>query len=372
MLFGPFAMQWRTPSPNPPSPTPLPSGISQIFIPTPSGPLEILSALPSSSPKSKPTLFFAHGGFGCAEMWIPWMLYFSAKGYACYAVSYRGHGKSWYPGFLRMVWTGRGTMAGDLVEGVRFVERCERKRRGVDGNGEGGEGKIVLIGHSAGAGLSQYVLSRGLVQVHGFVICAGVPAFGSASCYVFWAPMAPLHFPYRLFHPRYPLATTSQIRAAFFAPDTPLPYITHLERLLSPYESLLWPMQMMWRFVTGPDVMSNITGWRTTTTKKEGNGKEGCVKPRLLVLAGEKDVVCKPWLLLDAAKRYQAAFRDMVGRGQVPGIETKDLDSGDSGVIGGSGVLYRVAKGVGHHMQNQEEGKWQRGAEEIAGWLEGL
>jgi pimeloyl-ACP methyl ester carboxylesterase len=102
------------------------------------------------------------------------MSYFSARGYACYALSYRGHGGSWYPGFLGMYFTTRGAIAGDLVCGIKEVERLEQERRKVDE-----KVRVVLIAHSAGAALGQYVLSKGMVNVSGFCILAGVPGFGS-------------------------------------------------------------------------------------------------------------------------------------------------------------------------------------------------
>jgi len=175
MLFGPFALQWRAPSPNPPNPsTSLPNGVNRSYLNTASGPLELLSAIPTDAKSSKPPLFFAHGGFGCASIWLSYMTYFSSRGYPCYAISYRGHGNSWYPGFWRMYFTSRGTMAEDLRAGDREVEKLETERRGAEE-----KVRAVLVAHSAGGALSQYALSRGLVTVQGFCMLAAVPGFGS-------------------------------------------------------------------------------------------------------------------------------------------------------------------------------------------------
>ena len=173
MPFGPFVLRWRTPSPNPPHPAPLPDGITRTYISTPSGPLELLSALPIS-PSNKPPLFFAHGGFGCASVWINYLLFFSARGYPCYATSYRGHGGSWYPGFWAMYFTTRDRLADDLVDGIREVERVEGERRKAEE-----KVRVVLIAHSAGGALSQWALGKGMVKVQGLCLFASVPGFGS-------------------------------------------------------------------------------------------------------------------------------------------------------------------------------------------------
>tara|TARA_R110002003_G_scaffold595_9_gene20782 strand:+ start:14415 stop:14939 length:525 start_codon:yes stop_codon:yes gene_type:complete len=174
MPFGPFALQWRTPSPNPAVGSPLPLGTTRSYVKTPSGPLELISAIPSNPDPTKAPLFFAHGGFGCASVWLSYMTFFSSRGYPCYAVSYRGHGGSWYPGFWSMYFTGRHAIGEDLVAGIQEVEKLEKERR---------ESKekitVVLISHSAGGALSQYVLSRGMCTVQGFCMLAAVPGFGS-------------------------------------------------------------------------------------------------------------------------------------------------------------------------------------------------
>ncbi|KAF3044502.1 hypothetical protein E8E11_005707 [Didymella keratinophila] len=150
MPFGPFALQWRAPSPNPPVPSkPLPPGITRSYISTPSGPLELLSADYHDSQAARPALFFAHGGFGCAEIWLDYMVYCSIANYRRYAISCRGHGKSWYPGFWRMYFTSRDTMAQGLVAGVKEVERLETERRKANE-----KVRVVLVAHSAGGVLS--------------------------------------------------------------------------------------------------------------------------------------------------------------------------------------------------------------------------
>ncbi|KAF1965283.1 alpha/beta-hydrolase [Bimuria novae-zelandiae CBS 107.79] len=363
MVFGPFVLQWAPPSPNPPAPTPLPDGITRSSIHTQSGPLELLTGLPkTASDDAKPPLFFAHGGFGCAEVWLEYMQYFSARGYPCYAISYRGHGKSWSPCLPTLYFTTRHTMAEDLAAGVRYVEAAESARRGASSTT-----RVVLVAHSAGGALSQYALSRKMIQVQGFCMLAAVPGFGSWSCYKHWALTAPIHFPYRGFHPRYVLATVPQIHEAFFTAETPIAHVQRFASLLSAYESMLWPVQALFAFVTGPDVLSSITGWGRPSRATESSQKEDASSEpseRLLVLAAEKDVLCTPSVLEDAAQRYSLAYKNMVSSGEIKGVVSTQREIRDNG------VRFRVVKGLAHHLQNHEE--WEKGADEVRRWLEQL
>jgi alpha-beta hydrolase superfamily lysophospholipase len=80
-----------------------------------------------------------------------------------------------------MYFTTRAAMAEDLVSGVKWVEDAEKKRRRgtLKGRQEEEDVKVILVAHSAGGALSQYVLSRGMIKVSGFCMCAAVPGFGS-------------------------------------------------------------------------------------------------------------------------------------------------------------------------------------------------
>jgi pimeloyl-ACP methyl ester carboxylesterase len=105
---------------------------------------------------------------GGAWVWTEYLEYFAARGIPCYAVSLRGHGGSWHPSFLRMVYgTTKRMLADDAVAALRWVQ--ER---------EGGK-EVVLVGHSSGGGLSQLILSEQDVRVKGLVLAGAVPGFGS-------------------------------------------------------------------------------------------------------------------------------------------------------------------------------------------------
>jgi pimeloyl-ACP methyl ester carboxylesterase len=105
---------------------------------------------------------------GGAWVWIEYLQFFAARGIPCYAVSMRGHGGSWHPSYLRMVYaTTKRMLANDVVAGLRWAQEREGGR------------EAVLVGHSSGGGLSQFILSEGDVKVKGLVLVAAVPGFGS-------------------------------------------------------------------------------------------------------------------------------------------------------------------------------------------------
>lgn len=162
------------------SPPVLPSHIIRIFILSPSGLLELLIAQPppSEAPRKR-ALFFQHGGFGCASMWIPFLTYFSqTNGHPCYALSLRGHGESWKPSILRMLFlVGKHDFALDLMHGLNWAKAYEAGMRGrLDGYDD-----IALIGHSAGGGLSQYLLGEGMGKVGALCVMGAYPPFNGSA-----------------------------------------------------------------------------------------------------------------------------------------------------------------------------------------------
>lgn len=62
--------------------------------------------------------------------------------------------------------TTKRALADDFVAGIEFV----REREGRD---------VVLVGHSSGGGLSQFILSEGDVRVKGLVLLGAVLGTGS-------------------------------------------------------------------------------------------------------------------------------------------------------------------------------------------------
>jgi alpha-beta hydrolase superfamily lysophospholipase len=73
-----------------------------------------------------------------------------------------------------MYFTTRHAIGEDLVAGIKQVEKLEMQRRKRSERVH-----VVLIAHSAGGALSQYILSRRMCKVQGFCMLASVPGFGS-------------------------------------------------------------------------------------------------------------------------------------------------------------------------------------------------
>lgn len=145
--------------------------------------------------------------------------------------------------------------------------------------------------------------------------------------------------------------------------------VQKFERLLSPYESMCWPMQALFPIVTGPDVIQAITGWKPRPPR-EGNDASLSIPPRLFVLAAEMDVLCTPQVLFDAANRYCTAFHDCLGLGRLDGVTEHEQSSGDGKTEEWNGVKFEIVEGVAHHLQNHVE--WEIGAETVLRWLRDL
>ena len=79
----------------------------------------------------------------------------------------------------------------------------------------------------------------------------------------------------------------------------------------------------------------------------------------MLMLAAEKDVLCTPAILEDAARRYQHSYQELVRSKKVDGFVTGEV-----------GVRFAIVSGLGHLLQNELE--WEKGVQEIYSWVEQL
>ncbi|RYP70560.1 hypothetical protein DL771_005379 [Monosporascus sp. 5C6A] len=336
---------WRRPSGPPPTP---PEGFERIWVQTPGGKIEILSAKPAH-PTSKTPVVFAHGGMGCAWMWTPYMRYLSERGVSCYAISTRGHGNSWHPSFLRMVYTvTKRDLGDDLIAGIKAV----RDREGSE---------VVLVGHSGGGGLSQFLLHEGDIKVKGLALLSAIPGNGSWQVFFNWARFDPWFTIRTLFHGWHsnsPLSHPFLTRQAFFSKDYPEVELLEFQRHLSRYESIRWPLGMTRPFVDAKKLLQNITGWGASD--------------RLLIMAGTADKLMTKNVQEQAADTYRIAFSELVKDKQLQAEDEEVRPLAGKGGMDNSGHGVRLAwvPGAGHHLQN--EVMWEIGAEKILAFLQQL
>ncbi|KAI0550363.1 Alpha/Beta hydrolase protein [Xylaria curta] len=339
-------LHWRRPNG---APAAAPNGTTRKFISTPNGDLELLCAKPATPAQGIPPVVFVHGGMGSAWVWHEYMRYLAAHGVTSYAVSARGHGASWHPSFFRMVYaTTKRDLADDFVAGIKTVQEWEGS-------------EVVLVGHSSGGGLSQFILSEGDVRVKGLALLSAVPGTGSFSVYVNWWLLDPW-FTFRLifhgWHPNSPLSHPYLVKRAFFSKDYDEAKLADFQGRLNRYESFLWPMGMMFRFVDPKRVLRSITGW--------GLGN------RVLIMAGTAEKLMTKPVQEKCAETYRTAFSELVRETR---LDAKDDAvhplSGDGGLDNaGHGVELAWVPGAGHHLQNDTT--WEVGAEKLLIFLRHL
>ena len=162
-----FRLRWR----QEPQFRPLPDHIKRMLVPSAGGELELLICSPTVPDPQAPAIFFTHGGFGSAGVWLDWMTYLHDAGYkgTLYAYSARNHGASYSVPYFRMVY---GTsIASDLKTCFDFATKQGQ-------HAEGKETNVVLVGHSAGGDLVQYALANNYIRCRALCVLDAVPHFG--------------------------------------------------------------------------------------------------------------------------------------------------------------------------------------------------
>jgi pimeloyl-ACP methyl ester carboxylesterase len=117
------------------------------------------------------------------------------------------------------------------------------------------------------------------------------------------------------------------------------------------YESTIWPLGMMFKFVDVRKVLESIVGWKDDKSW------------RVLVIAGEKDRLMGVSLMERMAAMYRAALQTCWWG---VGDTTRDVRRGD----GQEGVGFSVIKGSGHHVQNDLH--WEECAEQVLAFVNRL
>ncbi|KAK8036186.1 hypothetical protein PG993_008800 [Apiospora rasikravindrae] len=351
----------------------------------PSGRLELLYSLPiddasilESNPADlKPPLLFIHGTFCSAHDFMNFLPYLAQHGYPAYALSLRGHGASQKQRWLRkMFFTNLHSWAADVRCVLTHMAKeaatsrmsvsspassaasstssasigsaapstnsalssCSRRRRPPP----------VLVGHSLGGGVLQWMLSSGAIgrhhqqatEISGLILLGSMPLSGSGREVLSnWeraeASRGALHRPFILSE-RCLVRTRTQARAAFFSDETEDAVVdTWLRTCKTKHESAMAGMSVLWPFGEAGKVLGSLSGLGAR---------------KVLCVAGSVDRLVPPAMVLSNAYAYAAAVKDA----REDSVETCRM---------------WTVRGSGHHLMM--DAHWQECADGILRWLSG-
>lgn len=349
---------------------PLPAHIERSSIPTPNGDLELLISHPSQPISTHPPLILAHGGFGHASVWLEWMSYFHEHGYGgtVYSYSARGHGASYPVSYLQMVWSvSLDDVAADWASVIQHVKH--EREAGAE---------PVLIAHSAGGALTQYVLLNRMATARGLCLVGSIPHFGGYDAYWNWAKLDPWFFLRSVLsggHPTSPLSHPALVHKAFFGPRYPSGLddgwarVKEFMKWMAPYESMSWAMAMngsLWRWLWGRNewlsvgsIISSIEGWQTSSD-------------RVCVMVGSHDRLMNEAMARRQFKDYAdaaQALRDEKERVVGDSLVEQPLDFVDGVFLQrANGIRLVIVEDAGHHTQNDVQS--EIAAKACLDWLE--
>ncbi|KAK7911696.1 hypothetical protein PG985_014177 [Apiospora marii] len=359
----------------------------------PSGRLEVLYSLPSDVLESnaaglKPPLLFIHGTFCSAHDFANFLPYLAQHGYPAYALSLRGHGASQKQRWLRkMFFTNLHSWAADVRCVLAHMTReAAASRMSVSSSSptassassassasmDSAPASInsststcnrsprpppVLVGHSLGGGVLQWMLSSGAIgrhhdqvptEISGLVLLGSMPLSGSGrEVLANWeraeASRGALRRPFMLSE-RCLVRTRTQARAAFFSDETEDAVVEHwLRTCKTKHESAMAGMSVLWPFGEAAKVLGSLSG-----IGSRGDGSAGYGR-KVLCVAGSADRLIPPAMVLSNAYAYAAAVKE-AGEG----LETCRM---------------WTVRGAGHHLMM--DAHWQECADGVLRWLEG-
>jgi pimeloyl-ACP methyl ester carboxylesterase len=199
--------------------------------------LELLEATPLAPGYPHPLLFL-HGAFTGAWCWAEhFFAHFTAQGFACYALSFRGHGAS--HGREVLMTCGIQDYVEDVFEAVRRIGRPP-----------------VLVGHSMGVFVAQKYLED--APVPGMALLAPVPPqglFASQLKLVFENPTLFAELNTLLAHGR--ASPEAMHRALFSGPVEAEKLAVWFRRMQSESQRAMWDMTLfalpwLWRLNRAP------------------------------------------------------------------------------------------------------------------------
>ena len=184
-----------------------------------------------------------------------------------------------------MFFTSKETLSTDVIAAIEYITSVHGR-------------KPILVGHSAGGGLSQVTLDRG-TEVHALGLIGAFPNYGGLPVYFNWFlkldPWALLRIIKDLFHPRSALSSTNLVHRAFFSNSLSTEEVMAFERDMPEYESMNWPSRMLFTIASVQRVKRN------TETGK------------VFVMAGREDKLMTPGLMERMAREYEVGFAMVEG-----------------------------------------------------------
>lgn len=315
------------------------STITSIQLKSPSGDLELLQCLPDS-PSLRPAVLCLHGAFCSAHDFQFLLPYFASRGLPAYALSLRGHGRSWAPSTLRMHLTSLDSHVDDLGIALGYVSEKHVSSSIPP----------VLVGHSFGGGHLQYFLSRlgktllanpGQKQpVSALVLLASAPISGGGKeIMANWEQVETQGKGYKYpWSPRSQLDTVDQARAAFFQEATGVETVEKWHSgCRTQAEGIRAGLAVLWPFGEVPDVLAALSGI-------EGHG----VVRKVLNVAAGRDRLVLPSMVVENATAYRKALGSPSGADQT--------------------IMDIVVEESAHHLMMDIA--WTECATKIADWIE--
>ncbi|KAJ7098782.1 Alpha/Beta hydrolase protein [Mycena belliarum] len=326
-----------------------------VLIASPSGPLELLTCIPQR-PTAQPPLLFVHGSNCSAACFRAFLPLIASAGYACYAVSLRGHGKSWQPNaFSFHALTGLNAYVADVEAALAHLETAHP------------DAAPVLLGHSMGGSVLQHALTvweaqrkqKSWRRTAGLVLLASGPLWGGtvdiarkwqaadaalakaqslAPASVPTSPPAPIKgwIPWlQSFAPKSGIHTPEHVRNKFFSAEASEDAVNSWFRdSKSRMESIRVSISMCWPIAEPRPVLAAIGRDAPPTGRK------------VLCIAAEKDCL----ITADVSKR--------------------NFDAYQSVCEGEEEVLFVELPGSAHHLMLDIAR--DRCADTIVAWLQGM
>jgi pimeloyl-ACP methyl ester carboxylesterase len=183
--------------------------------------------------------------------------------------------------------------------------------------------------------------------------------------YTSWMSIDPWFLPRMFFHfghSNSPLSHPTLTWRAFLSREQSPSFVEAFHNRLTPYESFLWILGMSRPFVKFRNVISQISDGE--------DARLAAVRAKILVLAGEQDMLMRLPIMEDLASSYRVAWADGKKPLKDVGAEIVPVDGEGGRDTEGLGVRFCMVPKAGHHLQNDIT--WEVGAKKLLEFYEQL